>query len=310
MLPRVPLIFCLLLFLFRAISAHRSLAFPGIDRVFSETPSVQPRSDNRLLNNSLPLHYRLDLSTNIHSENFVFSGTAQIRFRVLEATTHVRLNSHLLTITSCTLFDTAQVQIPGVSCSNQNRFLEVAIPSPLPQNGEFILQVIYTGEHRAQSEGFHSSFYNYNGQTRYLASTQFQSVFAREAFPCFDEPSFRVPIAIRISHDPSYNALSNAEVESSVNGVTVFRETWGMPSYLVAFVVSDFLCTEKRGRQRICAPPNRMDEVALAVEASDLILLWMEKAFDEDYGHEKLDHVAIPTFEFGGMENWGLIVYQ
>lgn len=53
-----------------------------------------------------------------------------------------------------------------------------------------------------------------------------------------------------------------------------------------------------------------MNEVGLAVEASDKILTWMETTFDEDYEHEKLDHIAIPTFQFGGMENWGLVVYQ
>lgn len=70
------------------------------------------------------------------------------------------------------------------------------------------------------------------------------------------------------------------------------------------------MCSAKIGVQRICAQPNRFDEIDLAREASDLILRWMETYFDEPFDKDKLDHIAIPDFDFGGMENWGLIVYQ
>lgn len=278
--------------------------------VIRTIPSLEPRSANRLLNTTEPLHYNLELTSLIHVQDTTFTGRIDIRFRVLEPTALVRLNSNLLDITSCTLSNANSANI-AVNCgTTTDRFLDVTAAEQLQQNQEYILQVSFTGTNRAPSNGFHSSYYTINGERRYLASTQFQSVFASEAFPCFDEPFYRVPIRITIRHHPSYNALSNAEIESSQNGVTVFRETWQLPSYLIAFVVSDFECTEKTGKQRICAQPNRMDEVGLAVEASDKILKWMETTFDEDYEQEKLDHIAIPTFEFGGMENWGLVVYQ
>lgn len=283
-------------------------SFEG-SNVIRTIPSIEPRSANRLLNTTEPLHYNLELTSLIHVQDTTFTGRIDIRFRVLEPTTLVRLNSYLLDITSCTLSNANSANI-AVSCGTMNRFLDVVSAEQLQQNQEYVLQVSFTGTNRAPSNGFHSSYYTIDGVRRYLASTQFQSVFASEAFPCFDEPFYRVPIRITIRHHPSYNALSNAEIESSQNGVTVFRETWQLPSYLIAFVVSDFECTEKLGKQRICAQPNRMNEVGLAVEASDKILTWMETTFDEDYEHEKLDHIAIPTFQFGGMENWGLVVYQ
>lgn len=280
------------------------------DNVIATIPSIEPRSENRLLNNTVPLHYNLVLTSLIHDQDTTFTGSINIRFRLLEPTSMVRLNSYLLTITSCELFDSTGANLEVVNFVNRDRFLDVNVFLLLAPNQDYVLQIAFTGTNRAPSEGFHSSYYTINGVTRYLASTQFQSVFAREAFPCFDEPYYRVPIRITIRHHPSYNALSNAEIESTGNGVTVFKETWQLPSYLIAFVVSDFECTVKLGKQRICAQPNRMDEVGLAVEASDKILKWMETTFDEDYEHEKLDHIAIPTFQFGGMENWGLVVYQ
>lgn len=273
--------------------------------------TIQPRSANRLLNNTEPLHYGLELTTNIQNQQTVFNGIINIRFRPLEQITRIRVNSFRLTIITCTLYNRESGVVPLTSrCVAVDRFLEAVAQSPLEANQEYTLQVTYTGLHRSPSEGFHYSYYTVNGQNRYLASTQFQSVFAREAFPCFDEPYYRVPIKLTIRHDPTLNALANAEIESTMAGVTVFKETWQMPSYLIAFVVSDFQCTTKFGKQRICAQPNRMNEVSLAMGASDKILAWMEATFDEEYEHEKLDHIAIPTFQFGGMENWGLVVYQ
>lgn len=289
------------------LSSHRPHFYSQGQDVFT---TVQPRSENRLLNNTEPLHYSLELTTNIHNQVTLFSGTVNIRFRALEPINRVRVNSYLLTITSCTLYDASNAIIAGATCTTVDRFLDVTVATGLTSQAIYTLQVSYTGTHRAPSEGFHSSYYSVNGQTRYLASTQFQSVFAREAFPCFDEPFYRVPIKLTIRHDPSFHALGNAEIESTWAGVTVFKETWQLPSYLIAFVVSDFECTEKKGKQRICAQPNRMGEVGLAVEATDKILSWMETTFDEAYEAEKLDHIAIPTFQFGGMENWGLVVYQ
>lgn len=163
---------------------YRPQSFGNLRVYQDESPNVQPRSVNRLLNNTEPLHYRLDLTTNIHNRETVFNGIVQIRFRTLEALSSIRVNAYRLTIQSCYLFTGNEEYIPGATCTTVDRFLDVTAPTTLAANQEFILQVVYEGQHRTPSEGFHSSYYYVNGQTRYLASTQFQSVFAREAFPC------------------------------------------------------------------------------------------------------------------------------
>lgn len=48
------------------------------------------------------------------------------------------------------------------------------------------------------------SFYH-----RWLATTHFQSVYARRVFPCFDEPYFKSTFEISIAHRTNMTALSN-----------------------------------------------------------------------------------------------------
>ena len=73
---------------------------------------------------------------------------------------------------------------------------------------------------------------------RYLL-TQFEQIAARRAFPCFDEPVYKVPWQMML-HVPAHDSVvSNTPVLSEhTEGTTktvVFEQTKPLPSYLVAF---------------------------------------------------------------------------
>lgn len=94
-----------------------------------------------------------------------------------------------------------------------------------------------------------------------------------------------------------------------------FEETVPMSTYLVAFVVSEFEFSEAQKSVsnvtfRIWARKEALDQVELAKEVGPKVLSYFAQYFDIDYPLPKQDMIAIPDFNAGAMENWGLITYR
>jgi aminopeptidase N len=157
------------------------------------------------------------------------------------------------------------------------------------------------------------------------AYTQFEAIDARRAFPCFDEPSFKIPWTVELTVPAGLQAIGNtpvAEENPASEGTrrVRFGTTRPLPSYLVAFTVGDFdvisnpplppsAVRDRPLQVRGIAPKGRGAELQTALRASAGLLPLLEQWFGIPFPYEKLDHVAAPDFPYGGMENAGLIVY-
>lgn len=90
-----------------------------------------------------------------------------------------------------------------------------------------------------------------------------------------------------------------------------YQQSVPMSSYLVAFMVTDFESLENdAGNFTVWARPGAVQYAAYALELGQKVLSFLEKFTDIDYPIKKMDLVAIPDFQAGAMENWGLITFR
>jgi alanyl aminopeptidase len=153
------------------------------------------------------------------------------------------------------------------------------------------------------------------GEDAYLF-TQFEPTDARRAFPCWDEPSFKIPYRVTLQVPEGLTALTNTPVDSRTTSdgwdIIEFSETPPLPSYLLAIAVGPFDRLPMDGLSvpgAIYAPRGQGSMGAIAAEIIPPILEALEQWFDRPYPFAKLDFVAVPEFWPGAMENPGLVTW-
>lgn len=185
---------------------------PFVPRVEDLLPLEDVYTTFRLPNTTTPNSYDVTLRTWVHEENFQFTGNVRINITVEQATNSITLHHRYLTIGVVSLWssDATSVQIVSQSYNTTFEFFTVSVQETLPAGQTYVLDIDYTGTLRNDQGGFYrSSYLNDQNERVWLATTQFESTDARHGFPCYDEPNKKARFTIRITHDPSYSAISN-----------------------------------------------------------------------------------------------------
>jgi alanyl aminopeptidase len=267
----------------------------------------------RLPGGARPLRYDVELTLDPASEDF--AGTIGIELELAAPTRVLWLNADEIEVQSAT-FDAGGAKIAAKPISEHKGFLGLEVERPVAA-GRARLQIAYRGKAR-RNDG--DGIYTFEEGGAWYAFTQFQATDARQAFPCFDEPAYKVPWRLAIRTKKELVALGNTPVQSEQDAgggmkVVQFAETRPLPSYLVAFAVGPFDLVDAgktRGGApiRIVVPRGHGKEVAYPVQATRPILDLLEDYFGIPYPYEKLDIAAVPVFNAGAMENPGLITYR
>ena len=146
--------------------------------------------------------------------------------------------------------------------------------------------------------------------------SQFEADEAREAFPCWDEPDFKIPYQVTLVVPEGQLAVSNTPVEgeSTADGwkTVTFERTRPMPSYLLAIAIGPFDTVPIPGMSipgRVITVKGRGSLAVEAVRTTPPILSALEKYFGRRYPYKKLDLIALPEFWHGGMENPGAVTF-
>lgn len=86
-----------------------------------------------------------------------------------------------------------------------------------------------------------------------------------------------------------------------------------MSTYLVAFIVSKFEYLQTWENYKIYTRKEALDTAEFISYVTPYFVQNLEKFTDIEYasgGISKIDQVALPDFDAGAMENWGLITYR
>ena len=195
-------------------------------------------------------------------------------------------------------------------------------------------------------QGCYLSSYQYqladekSPHTERLVSTQFESHYARECFPCIDEPAAKATFDLKIitpdtedtvvsnmpakservveyesvdpDQDPSKGVALNTMVKKKI---VEFETTPKMSTYLLAFCLGRFHKKAKTNQHGVkitsyCALNQDPKTLTFANEIAADSLDYYDDKFGVKYPLPKLDQVASPDFEAGAMENWGLVTYR
>ena len=266
-----------------------------------------------------PTGYRLVLKPDL--EDFTFEGSETVEIDVIEPTTSITLNAIELDIRSCVLTtDGGESKSPlSTTLDEKAETATFQFAERIPA-GRASLEIDFTGELNDRLRGFYRSRYtDADGSERYLATTQFEATDARRAFPCWDEPAAKATFDVTLVVPSDLQAVSNMPVESETEtgpGLKTvrFQQTPVMSTYLVAFVVGDITCVERRADGgtlvRIWATRGKEEQCRFALDVSVDLLSYFNDYFGIPYPLPKLDHIAIPDFAAGAMENWGAITYR
>ncbi|NXM78588.1 AMPN Aminopeptidase, partial [Serilophus lunatus] len=262
---------------------------------------------------------------------YIFKGNSSVVFVCVEATDLILIHSNKLNYTMQGSFHAVLQAEGGGNAPAISRtwlevptqYLVVQLAAPLQQGHTYRLSSSFTGELADDLAGFYRSEYTENGVKYVVATTQMQAADARKAFPCFDEPAMKANFTVTLVHPSNYKAISNMPAKSSwqqtIDGqswnVTEFDTTPKMSTYLLAFIVSQFNYVEStKGSAtiRIWGRPSAIREGQgdYAANVTGTILNFFEDHYSTPYPLPKSDQVALPDFNAGAMENWGLVTYR
>lgn len=278
-----------------------------------------PWNKMRLPSSVSPLRYDLLIHPNLTTLDF--TGSVKITVEVKEDTGFVVLHSKHLQISKAVIQQggggTSPLQVLEYPAYEQVALLSA---TPLVTNRLYVISIEYAANLSESFHGFYKSTYRtQEGEVRVLASTQFEPTAARLAFPCFDEPAFKANFSIKIRREAKHIALSNMPlVKSEALGGGLLEDHFDMSvkmsTYLVAFIVSDFVSVSKMSdngvKISVYAVPEKIDQAHFALEAAAKLLDFYEDYFKIPYPLPKQDLAAIPDFQSGAMENWGLTTYR
>lgn len=280
------------------------------------------KSVKRLYDQFVPENYKLAITPD--AKSMKFSGTVTITGKKTgrpsqRLTFHQNgLKIHSATVTKHDKNEATELKVARIN--THKSYDEVRIHTEqMAYPGLYTVTLEFSGDITRPMNGIYPSFFKDGDEDKVLITTQFEPHHAREAFPCIDEPEAKATFDLTLVTPKNDVTISNMPATSeTADGklkTTVFETTPIMSTYLLAFVSGDLHCIEattKRGiTMRTWATTAQEKKfMEYANNEAVAILDFFEDYFGTPFPLKKLDQVALPDFEAGAMENWGLMTFR
>ncbi|RLU25456.1 hypothetical protein DMN91_001612 [Ooceraea biroi] len=271
-----------------------------------------------------PTRYNITMHPNLTT--LEFRGRVTIEFYVDEETKFIVFHSKNLTIKEQIVKEGQEdMKIAKLLEYPKREQLYLEVEDTFQKRNNYTLFLSFNSTlNTTELKGFYFSSYSTpEGEQKYLATTHFEPTYARMAFPCFDEPQFKAKFKVSIYRDRFHIALCNMPVINTEEagfylGTNLlrddFQESLEMSTYLVAFVVCDFVrifeLTKRNTSVSVYAASHMLPQTKYAMATAARIMDYFESFFGISYPLPKQDLIAIPDFASAAMENWGLITFR
>ncbi|MFA7310175.1 MAG: M1 family metallopeptidase [Candidatus Paceibacterota bacterium] len=269
----------------------------------------------RLTTHVVPTRYDIHLIPDLKS--FTFKGEETIELKLKKPAKAITLHAKDLNIASAEILGKVANKA-RISFNDKAETATFTFKSPIAK-GSARLRIAFSGVLNDNMHGFYKSSYTHEGKTKHIATTQFESTDARRAFPCFDEPAMKAVFDVSLTVPATSTAISNTIPTTTTKNrdgtkTVTFAPTPLMSTYLLAFIVGEFECVQKRSKDgvlvRVFVTPGKKYQARFALDCAAKTISFFNTYFDIPYPLPVLDLIAIPDFSAGAMENWGAITYR
>ncbi|GAB5056780.1 M1 family metallopeptidase [Companilactobacillus alimentarius] len=252
-----------------------------------------------------PAHYDIYLDINRGTKKI--SGTTKINGDAQEKT--VLIHQKYLNIQSVE----ADGEDVPFKVDDENEGIHIE----LEKTGETTLTITYDAKLTDSMMGIYPSYYELNGEKKQIIGTQFETTFARQAFPCVDEPEAKAKfdIAIKFDEQPGETVLANMPEVREENGVHYFDTTVRMSTYLIAFAFGDLQSKKTKTKSGVevgvfATKAHKAKELDFTLDIAKRAIEFYEYFYQTPYPLPHSWQLALPDFSAGAMENWGLVTYR
>lgn len=242
-----------------------------------------------------------------------YTGSTRIEIEVREPAASFRFHAEEMTLSNVRLKAAKGGTEIALSHEMLPKGLVLATAPGTLAAGRYHLEMDFANDFGTRAVGLYRMTQGAHG----YAFTQMEPDDAREAIPCWDEPSFKIPFTFTIAVPEGQVAVFNSPAtgEQTTDGWTTFTfaETKPLPTYLLAVAAGRLESVEIPGLGvpgRIYTVQGQSGLTGLAIEYTPPILAALEKYFGEKYPYEKCDFIAIPEYWAGAMENPGAITFN